>query len=275
MNFLNKKKFGFMGTGKMGQALVKIFVESQKMPKEQVFVTNRSAKKPEKLAETFGISILKNNEELVETCDVIFLCIKPQDMIDALLPIANLFDEHHTVVSLAAGISLKTLKKTLPNVKNIVRIMPNTPSKVAKGVVGYCVASEAKEISESMGHLLEPLGFVVYADEGEQFEALTVACGSGTGFVFELMLYWQDWLEERGFDEEIARRMTIQTFLGASILAKQDPHDILTLQEEVVSKKGVTAAGLDSMRELEIERLLRYSFEKAGLRDQEIGRSQS
>jgi len=206
---------------------------------------------------------------------VIFICVKPQDLMEALLPVAHLFDDHHTVISLAAGISLKSLKKALPNVKNIVRIMPNTPSKVAKGVVGYCVASEAKVITESIGELLEPLGYVVYADEGEQFEALTVACGSGTGFVFELMLYWQDWLEERGFEAEVARRMTIQTFFGAAKLAKIDPHDILTLQEEVVSKKGVTAAGLESMRELEIERLLRYSFEKAVLRDQEIGRTQS
>jgi pyrroline-5-carboxylate reductase len=250
-------------------------VESKKIPKDQIYVSNRSAKKPEKMAELFGVNISKNNEELVETCDVIFVCVKPQDLFDALLPIAHLFDSHHTVMSLAAGISLKSLKKTLPEVKNLVRIMPNTPSKVARGVIGYCVAPEAKDMTASIGELLEPLGYVVYADEGEQFEALTVACGSGTGFVFELMLYWQDWLEEHGFEADVARRMTIQTFLGASVLAKQDPHDILTLQEEVVSKKGVTAAGLDSMRELEIERLLRYSFEKAVLRDQEIGRTQS
>jgi pyrroline-5-carboxylate reductase len=44
------------------------------------------------------------------------------------------------------------------------------------------------------------------------------------------------------------------------------------LQDRVTSKKGVTAAGLQSMRELEIERALRYSFEKAVLRDQEIAR---
>jgi pyrroline-5-carboxylate reductase len=99
-----------------------------------------------------------------------------------------------------------------------------------------------------------------------------VACSSGTGFIFEMMLYWQEWLEEHGFDGEVARRMTTETFLGASLLATQSKESIDELQARVTSKKGVTAAGLQSMRELEIERALRISFEKAAMRNKEIGR---
>ena len=69
----------------------------------------------------------------------------------------------------------------------------------------------------------------------------------------------------------MAQLMTEQTFLGASELAlKQNPQTLTELQSQVTSKKGVTAAGLESMRELEVERLLRYSFEKAAIRDQEL-----
>ena len=100
-----------------------------------------------------------------------------------------------------------------------------------------------------------------------------MSCGSGPGFIFEVMQYWQEWVEEHGFEPDVARKMVVQTFLGAAELAaKSADMPLHDLQARVVSKKGVTAAGLQSMRELEIERALRYSFEKAVLRDQELAR---
>ena len=100
---------------------------------------------------------------------------------------------------------------------------------------------------------------------------VAVATSAGVGFIFELMIYWQEWLEERGIEADEAQEMTIQTFAGAAELAfRSRPQSLSELQAKVTSKKGITAAGLESMRELEIERLLRYSFEKAALRDREL-----
>ncbi len=87
------------------------------------------------------------------------------------------------------------------------------------------------------------------------------------------MLYWQEWIEGYGFDSELAKKMAVQTFLGAALQAEgSNGQSLETLQAKVVSKKGVTMAGLDSMRELDIERALRVSFEKAMLRDRELGK---
>jgi pyrroline-5-carboxylate reductase len=276
MNLIRHKNFGFIGMGKMGQTLVKNFIESGTIKKENVFVTNRTPRKLEKAVELYGVTALPNNEDLVEKCDVIFICVKPQDYAETLHPISNLFDESHWVFSIAAGIDIRALQKALPNVRNIIRIMPNTPVRFAKGVVGYCLAPEAAGIEESVRALLAPTGVVVKAEEGDQMRALTVACGSGVGFIFELMMYWQDWLEDAGFDGHMAKLMTIQTFLGTSMVAAAAPlTELSVLQEEVTSKKGVTFAGLEAIREEEIERVLRMSFEKAVLRDQELGKTYS
>ncbi len=78
---------------------------------------------------------------------------------------------------------------------------------------------------------------------------------------------------ERGIDPQTARKMVVETFMGAAMMAEKQQIPFNELQERVVSKKGVTAAGLQSMRELEVERALRYSFEKAALRDQEMSRN--
>lgn len=273
-DFLKGRNIGFIGTGNMGQAIIRALVNTNKIPPERIFATNRTQGKLQKLVEQMGIRALVNNEELLENCDVVIISVKPQDFISGIEPISSAFGPNHTVISLMAGISLRTLKKAMPNVKNLIRAMPNTAALINKSVVGYCLAASAKGMEGVAEDLLSALGTVVQVEEGEEFEALTVSCSSGIGFVFELMIYWQEWLEEHGFEAEIARRMTVSTFLGASLLADQAPETALQeLQNRVVSKKGVTAAGLDSMRELEVERALRYSFEKSVLRDREIGQT--
>ena len=175
-------------------------------------------------------------------------------------------------MSLAAGIPLKKLQQVLFQVIQLARIMPNTPTKIQKAVVGYCVGPKAIALETTIRNLLSSLGLLVPVTVGEMFESLTVASGAGTGFVLEFMSYWTEWLLDYGFDEITAKAVTVQTFLGAAQLAEVSSEmNLEELQNQVVSKKGVTAAGLDSIRELEIERVLRISFEKAVLRDRELG----
>jgi pyrroline-5-carboxylate reductase len=270
---LKTRKIGFIGVGHMGQAMVRALVESKTIAADHIWVTNRTPGKALKMQEAYGVHVMKTNEELVDQCDVIIIAVKPQDLADVIEPIASSFGEHHVVISLAAGFSLKSLKKLLPSVKGLVRVMPNTPASIRQAVVGYCLGAGAGIYQGLVEDLLSPLGLVVPTIEGEMFEALTVGSGSGPGFVLEFMQYWQEWLEEHGFDAPTARAMTVQTFLGAATMAHAVPQTSLQeLQERVVSKKGVTSAGLQSMRELEIERALRYSFEKAVLRDQELSK---
>ncbi len=271
---LKIRRFGFLGTGHINQAIIRGLLDSKTLIPAQISASNRSGGKLNRLAESLKIRTYATNEELIESCDVVIIGVKPQDLVQALEPIASTFHSGHTVMSLAAGVSLKELRKLLPEAGALVRVMPNSPIVINKGVIGYCVSAKTSDAGPLVEELFAQLGYVIKVDEGEAFEALTVAASSGVGFVFELMQYWQEWLEEHDFDPDQARNMTIQTFLGASTLASQDVTlPLEELQSKVVSKKGVTAAGLSSMRELEIERALRYSFEKAVLRDRELGQA--
>lgn len=266
-------KIGFIGAGNMAQAMIKGMVQSGKVSPAKIFVSSRTSQKPQKLRELFNIQVSANNEELIENCDVIILAMKPQDFASAIEPVASLFNENQIVISLAAGLRLETLEKILPQVR-LVRLMPNTPSLIQKGSIGFLVNDDKDSfVGDLMEDLFSCLGSVYPIDTEEQFESFMIACSSGTGFVYELMMYWQDWIEEHGFDTASARRMTQEVFLGAALMAQQNIDQSLEeLQGKVTSKKGVTAAGLESMRELEVERALRISFEKADLRNKEINR---
>lgn len=272
---LKHLKIGFIGVGNMGQAILRAIFKADLVRKENVFASNRSEGKLQKVADEFGIKTFKNNEELIELCDIVIVGVKPQDMTETLESVSSAFHETTILISLAAGITLESLEKLVPQTDNIVRVMPNTPVEMGEAVVGYCLSRGAEKVETTIQTLLEPLGLAVSVPEGEAFEALTVSCGSGTGFVFELMMYWQEWIEEHGFDADVARDMTVQTFKGAALLAQQSDLELPDLQRKVVSKKGVTHAGLESMRELDVARGLRYSFEKAVLRDRELGRPKS
>lgn len=274
MEVLMGKKLGFLGCGNMAHVLMTSMVKSGTVDPKDIWASNRSPRKLENAVNTLGINKADSNDELLEKCDIIVISVKPQDYQDAIEPIASQFEEDHIIVSLAAGISLLALKKLFYKSSNLIRLMPNTPAKIGKGVLGIACAHTATHLRPLMESLFSAAGEIVHVEEGEPFEAVTVGAGSGVGFVFELMLYWQEWLEEHGLSPEEARLVTVQTFLGASELASaSESMSLDELQRKVVSKKGVTAAGLDSMRELEVERAMRYSFEKAVLRDRELGKS--
>lgn len=266
-----KETIGFIGAGNMCQSILEGWIAKSLVNPAEVFVSNRTPGKVNKVVESFKVQSCATNEELVDKCDVVIIAVKPQDLETAIEPIATSFSEDQIVISLAAGVTLRKLKKLLPQNKHLVRVMANTPARIFKGTFGYCPSAPDLRVERWMERMFSPLGYTLKLEEGEAFEAFTVATSAGVGFVFELMIYWQEWLEERGIEPAVAQQMTIHTFLGASELAlKSMPQSLEELQSRVTSKKGVTSAGLASMRELEVERLLRYSFEKSALRDREL-----
>ena len=273
MNFsLTDKKIGFVGLGNMGQAIIQALISSNTLNAEQILVHNRTQGKMQKMVDRLGVKPFDTPEELIEESDVVILATKPQDLLDLLEPLGSVFHQEKVVISLAAGIQLRTLKKYIPEA-HLIRVMPNTPIFINKAVIGFCMGQPDIVLEGLVKKLFSPLGHVVSTEEGEEFSSLMVSSSSGTGFIFELMKYWQDWIEENGYEPEVARKIVTETFLGTALLAEKETEmSFHQLTERVASKKGVTAAGLQSMRELELEGILRMSFNKALMRDHELAK---
>lgn len=273
---IRTQKIGVMGVGNLGQAVMRAFLDSGLVPRENMIISNRTERKLQKVAEEFQVRAVSTNEQLIDESDVVIIGVKPQDLYLALEPIASTFHSDHLVMSLAAGVSLDSLARLIPNTKKILRVMPNTAAKIKASVIAYAATSGASPHLPWVEELLSTMGLVVPVEDGEMMEALVVASSSGIGFVYELMIYWSEWLEERGIDPLVTKKITSQVFAGAAAMAlSAEQTSLEELQRKVTSLKGVTAAGLDSMRELEIERALRISFEKAALRDKELGQNWS
>jgi pyrroline-5-carboxylate reductase len=253
---------------------LRAILDSEIIAKENILISNRTERKLQKVAEEFQVTPASTNEHLIDECGVVIIGVKPQDLYQAIEPIASSFHEDHIVISLAAGVDLQSLQRLITGTKKILRVMPNTAAKIKRSLVGYTATDAARPHLAWIEELLSTMGYVVEVDDDDQLEAITVASSSGIGFLLEMMIYWQEWLEEHGLDAQISRKITTQVFAGAALLAEGTENTSFEeLQRKVTSQKGVTAAGLESIRELEIERALRISFEKAALRNKELGNS--
>ncbi len=270
--FLNSKRLGFIGAGNMTSAVISGLTALGKISPGKVLVASRTQGKVTALEKKLKIIGCSNVDEVTDTADIIFLSVKPQDLGSLLDNIGKSIDETQTVVSFAAGFNVKLLRSYIPRAGSIIRVMPTTAAKINQGILGYTFeTSEGQVKHESMiREILSVLGTPIYAADEELFDALMVGCSSGIGFILEFMQIWSEWLEEKGFSSEESAIMTSETFLATSMLASSSPETFAKLQNQVSSKKGVTGQGLESFREMDLDRTLRIGFENALLRSAKL-----
>ena len=114
--------YGFIGAGSICQALLQLFLHTAKISRKKIFLSSREPKLLKKIAEHFSVQAVSGNEELITKTKVIFLCIKPEDLVQVVEPLTRQFNKEHTLVSFLGGVCLDVMQKLLPNVKYVVRM---------------------------------------------------------------------------------------------------------------------------------------------------------
>jgi len=126
----------------------------------------------------------------------------------------------------------------------VIRTMPNTPTRIGRGVIGLAAGPGcAPEQVSLVKRLLEKVAVVFELPE-EQLDALTATSGSGPAYVFYLAEAMRRGAEELGLPTQMAGELVAETLAGAAELLRREPMDAQTLRESVTSKGGTTAAAL-------------------------------
>ena len=160
-------KYGFIGCGNMGSAVARALSQATK----DILVTDRSGKAAA-VAKELGIAY-GSNEAAAESCDRLYLCVKPQMMEAVLLPLRPFLQARKPLlITMAAGLTLQQIENFAGCALPVIRIMPNTPTAVGKGVIQYCrneLVTDAmlREFLEDMRYagILDALGYVACDDE--------------------------------------------------------------------------------------------------------------
>lgn len=239
-------KIGFIGAGNMGRAIANGIVAKGVCQPSDLLCISASGKGSAIMAKQTGASIAASKTELIAAVDIIVLAFKPQHL-------ETISDEEASsasgklVVSVLAGRTLASMRNVFPDAANLVRVMPNTPSQIGKGVSTYCFQQSPNEEQKStVSALLASLG-TAYEVEESQLHVATVINGCGPAFYFRIAQLLGDAAEARGLDKDLAIKLAAETGIGSLELllaSKRDPEDLI---KEVVSPNGVTHALLTSL----------------------------
>jgi pyrroline-5-carboxylate reductase len=270
---MNAKTIGFIGAGNMANALIKGLIKSGSCRADQITASDNDSNKLRMLSDSYGLITFKSNKALIKKSDIIILSVKPQIIRTVLEELREEIRDDHLVISIAAGIPVRMILSIIGRDVPVIRVMPNTPALIQKGVSALAPADMATEQDiNSAREIFNSVGSTVIINE-DMMDAVTALSGSGPGYVFKIMESFVKAGEKQGFDSETALQLTIQTFLGAASLADQSDSSLSDLREMVTSPGGTTAAGLAAMDHLNLDKVIDAAIDAACKRSVELGRN--
>lgn len=259
---------GVIGCGKMGGALLQGIVKAGVFSGNRVTVYDSYVPAAQQAAAATGAAIAPGNAELAEKSDVILLCVKPQGMVETLREMGPCQDK--LIISIAAGIRIRTIEEILPPGNRVIRVMPNTPSLVGLGAAAYSRGASATAAdAELTRKLLESVGCACEVAETD-LDAVTALSGSGPAYVFLLVEALVAAAVAQGLEEKMALQLAAQTVAGAAEMIKKTGESPAKLRENVTSPKGTTHAALESFRADGFEAMVKRALDAARQRSIEL-----
>ncbi len=253
----------------MARAMIAGLLDKGLLSKGSLSCVSGSGKTAQSLAEKTGIGRAATRLELLQDSQTIVLAFKPQHL-DTISSEEGAAAEDRLVVSVLAGRSMESLRAAFPLARNIVRVMPNTPSRIGQGVSAYCfLESPSSSDRQWVEALLGALGTYHEVRE-EQMHVVTAVSGCGPAVFFQFVNFIADAASKRGLDRNTATQLAIETGVGSLNLMAQSDRSPAELVDEVVSPNGVTHALLTSLSESEWARIIDQGMDAAVKRSIEL-----
>jgi len=264
---------GFIGTGNMATALIKGILEGGIFDKSRIYGSDKDQEKLKKISKELGIGVYSSNISLAQISSIVVLSVKPQSIKEVLEEVKDYVGGDKLIVSIAAGVPIAFIRSFLGRKVPIVRVMPNTPALIRRGISG--IATDKKlsdEIMDMIFKIFSAVGEAIVVEE-RMMDAITAISGSGPGYVFRFMECMVEGAIQMGFEEEVARRLVVNTFLGASELARISQESLSSLREKVTSPGGTTEAALKIFEQRGLKTIILDALKAAKNRGEEIGSS--
>ncbi len=264
-------KIGFLGGGRMAEALIKGIIQAGLIAAGQIVAVDPAEDRRQLLAKKYKVNVADDSAGLVD-CEIVVLAVKPQ-VVPALLQSkrAN-FNKKQLVISIAAGVSLGVLESSLAGCDcRLIRVMPNTPSLIMEGAAALCGGSLANDDDLKIAKaIFDAVGKSVVLSEAE-IDAVTGLSGSGPAYVFSFIEALIDGGVKVGLNRNVAETLALQTVLGSVKLVIDTGKHPADLRSMVTSPGGTTIAGLHEMERAGFQGIIMDAVEAATRRSRELG----
>ncbi len=235
-------KIGFIGCGNMGSALALAISRGDNVA---LSVFDTDANKTANLAKLTGAAVT-SAEGIAASADFVFLAVKPNMIASVLMPLSESLKANTgvTVVSMAAGVKLDTLRGLLPSDTGVIRIMPNTSVAIGSGMTAYAAADGVSADTEAKFlDIMKPTGTVDKLEE-RLIDAESAIAGSGPAFVYMFIDALADGGVRSGLPRDKALLYAAKTLEGAAKTLMATGKHPATLKDEVCSPGGSTIEGV-------------------------------
>lgn len=258
-----------IGVGVMGEAILESFIAA--VGRSNVRITDGRVEHGHEVASRHEVTFAQNNVEAVTDCDVVVIAVKPQDFAGLAQEIRPHLKPGVLAVSVAAGVTTAHMRQGLGDNVRTVRVMPNTPATIGRGV---CAVSGGEGSDERdldlVAELLAGTGTVEVVPEDLQ-NTVTAISGSGPAYVFYLIEAMTRAGVEGGLHAGVAQRLATQTVAGAAAMAASGEEDPAELRRRVTSPGGTTAAAIAEFDVRGVGEGIIAGARKAWERSQELG----
>lgn len=246
----------FLGGGNMANAITAGLL-AHGHPRDHIHIVQRNPEKAQKLREQYGILVDHDYAGAISKADVVIFAVKPQSYPDLIQEVAPLLlARKPIVVSIMSGLRLTTLQAALPGV-HLVRVMPNTPSRVQAGL---SLITPGNNTVES---IFQAVGQTMVTPTERIFEQLTALTGCGPAFVYYLVEQFARAMEDITPDVDCLP-LARATFHGALTLMNADPKaSPEALIAQVAPKGGMTAEAMKVLMGADVKQVLKETFQAA------------
>lgn len=265
------QEVGFIGCGHMASAIIKGVLDSKFLSPDNVMASEISEEFAAKKKAELGIQVVVDNKILAKNSDVIFLATKPNFIKDVLNEIKEELTENKLIVSIAAGVSTKTIEDAIGKEIAVIRVMPNAPAMILEGMSGIVRGKWVNdEQLKFVQDLLSQIGKCLVIDE-DKIDVLTAISGSGPAFFYKTINEIARAGEKLGLDYEKALLLSIQTAIGSAKLmfnSEQTPEELIA---GIATKGGCTQVGVDFMESANSKELFFETIKKTAEKAKALG----
>jgi len=263
-------RIAFLGGGNMASALVGGLL-AKGFDAGSISVIERLDAAREKLVVQYKVHASAEADAATRAADTLLLAVKPQDLRAALAPLADTA-RGKLVLSIAAGVRLADISRWLAGHRLLVRAMPNTPALIGAGIAALYAPREVGAADRARAEgILAAVGATVWVEEESLLDPVTALSASGPAYVFWFIEQLAASGAALGLPAETARKLALQTVLGAAQLAARSAEPASVLRERVTSKGGTTEAALRVFDEERLAERLHRALEAASRRGAELG----
>lgn len=244
-----KQKIGFIGSGKMAQAIMKGILSSGTISAEQIMVSAKTEQTLKTVNNHFPIKTTMNNKEVACWSDFLFLAVKPDIHREVIQEIKDDIKDDAVIITIAAGITLQWLESEFDQQVKAVRSMPNTPSFVCEGMSALSVNSRvSNEEQDNVLAIFRSFGQAEIIQE-ELMDSIPAVSGSSPAYVFMFIEALADGGVKNGIPREQAYKFAAQAVLGAAKMVLETGLHPGELKDQVCTPGGVTIEAVSALEE--------------------------